>query len=955
MSTPIFIFETDTYENTSGQNNIPFTVVSFTGREGISELFEFKITIKVSVSYASYFSIQDDEVATTTPTIMEDNAIFKMSFNGVVKKFEGMVSEFQDNGSEVVGFKNYEVVLVPWLYKETQNVRSQVYSSPSDNLLTIDTILTREFDDVCGSLHPGSSYIEKFLIDSYEGRPFTCQYKESNLNFISRLMEKYGIYYHYVPIPIDSTEPMSNKFKVHDDKNYDDLMPLVSSTISTTSLILNPTAAGSEFYSTIKTKVQKNKKIPSCVTISQFDPDQPSLKISKTYPEGRDNRYSVTLNENVLNENEAMQLAKIRYEELLCHSRLISGESGFCLLTPGFTVDVEDVEGTHNLLITEVEHTAKNLDFTSISASDMQYKNNYVAIDATKQFRPKRLTPLPNVNNTETGTVYADQVDPRYAEIDDEGRYRIEFNFIDHSKDVSSSSGDEDKRKVSYWLRKAESAAGLEDGLIIPLKPGVEVTLSFLGGDPDLPIIAAALSNASFPASVTATNPNHALINTSGLLGLKANGGFYQNVKTETDIVRDTDADFDFPVFDPASPFRSTTHSNPAALDNATEMSGGYLIDRAYGDEYEYRHGYSFRYLDNEKEYVIGRTYLEEHAKDASNNLIDYENINVLTISSHEFPDDIRTPECLPIVKIDDDTTAPPSKRMPGIVEKTWGDTFEYYKGTVHTWSDCDEVQSDGETPLSYNGGGRTINHGQGMTYNFFDEGVDYEEPTKKAVAGADWLGQANAAIANNIYIPSLSTAMSKFIGDAEKKKNNPFHDITYTTGDTLDNHVGNEINIHTGFTGELIFGDSMIVTRGSSAEVFVGDSNWFFSGMHNETILGLTTTHHVGFKVDNFVGGLEEVVLGVHLQYEVSVGHEFNSTWKTRTDKKKDDIAAQASIAVLKLKEDVLKKSLTCLDNDIKALNHRVDAANVNIKAATKITLITATINVTAVMIKLG
>ena len=895
MSTPEFIFETDTHENTSGQNNTPFTVVGFTGREGISELFEFTLTIKASSQLASYFAMDDN--GSPAMTIMEDNATFSMLHDGVVKKFEGMISEcseghypLDENTESGDRFKYYEIVLVPWLFDETQNESSQVYTSPGDNLYTIDTILQSEFDQICTSLSLNSGYLDKALLSTYQGRPFTCQYKESNFNFISRLMEKYGIYYYY--------DPISSKFMVDDGKAYTELGDLFS--IGTINLTLNPDATGDQFYSTIKTKTQKNKRIPSCVTISQFNPDQPSFRISNTYPSGKNTRYGVTLSENVQNEDEAIQIAQIRYEELLCHSRLISGESGYCLLTPGYTVEVNDGGDIHDLLITEIEHSGTNLDFAGTSTSP-QYINNYVAINSAKQFRPARGTPIPNANNTETGTVYADQTNPTYAEIDSEGRYRIEFNFIDHGKNVDSSSSEEEKRKVSYWLRKAESAAGTVDSSIIPLKPGVEVTISFIGGDPDLPIISAALSNARFPASVTATNPNHALIATSGLLGFKANGGFYENVKTELDVISDSPDDFDFPVFDPATTSRSITEQ----LDKSTEMSGDYLIERAYGDEYEVRYGNSFRYLTNESEYVIGTAYLEQHVKDSTSALIDYATLDTaVSLNSHEFPG------------IYASASGNSKSSANAIVEKTWGDTFNYHNGTSHNWTDCSDAP---------NGGGREYNFGQGYTVNFFDAttetGEDFYELADEDHAdllGIDGFSQdLNQGLASFIN-PGASQKLSEAFDKGEAKTGNTFHDITKTSGDTYDFHKGEELNVHIGETVDIVYGDTAIFTQGDSFEHFNGHSGWYFNGGHDSFMMGRTTSTHMGYKLDNFLGVSEEMHIvgkidmffGFKLETFLGGRKELAKEIKTASTKK-DEATLKTMIASLSIMENTTKMSI--------------------------------------------
>ena len=346
--------------------------------------------------------------------------------------------------------------------------------------------------------------------------------------------------------------------------------------------------------------------------------------------------------------------------------------------------------------------------------------------------------------------------------------------------------------------------------------------------------------------------------------------------------------------------------------------------------------GNSFRFLTNESEYHIGTGYLERHVRDSNNELIDYERQgNWNNLHQWEFPTHFKTN---------------PDGSIPGLVEKTWGDEFEYRKGTVYAWSDSDD---------SPNGGGRNINFGCGYTLNFLDADMtdkeadfaSLDEADKPDLEGLDWVAQK----LNTIINPAKSQQIKDAMEAGEESSNNVYHDITKTSGDTYDFHRGNELNVHVGDTTDVVYGETTIFTQGDSFEHFNGNSNWHFNGGHDSFIAGRATSTHLGYKLDNFVGGLEDMIAGVHLNFELSIGKEFNSTSKIRTDNKKAEIAATAKKAALQASEDVLSKKLTAIDDSIKAVNHRVDAANVDIKAAAKITLITATINITAVMIKIG
>jgi len=80
-----------------------------------------------------------------------------------------------------------------------------------------------------------------------------------------------------------------------------------------------------------------------------------------------------------------------------------------------------------------------------------------------------------------------------YADLDSQGRYKVVLPF-----DLSGRRGG----KASAWLRMAQPYAGSNHGMHFPLHKGTEVLLTFIDGDPDRPIIAAAVPNPETPSVV---------------------------------------------------------------------------------------------------------------------------------------------------------------------------------------------------------------------------------------------------------------------------------------------------------------------------------------------------------------------------------------------------------------------------------------------------------------------
>ena len=121
------------------------------------------------------------------------------------------------------------------------------------------------------------------------------------------------------------------------------------------------------------------------------------------------------------------------------------------------------------------------------------------------QYRPPRTTTRPKIDGTLSGFVDAEG-SGKYAELDDQGRYKVQVPF-----DLTDKSA----QRASAWLRFATPYAGSSDeGMHFPLRKGSEVLLSFEGGDPNRPIIIGAVANSEHANVVTNRNATYNMLQT---------------------------------------------------------------------------------------------------------------------------------------------------------------------------------------------------------------------------------------------------------------------------------------------------------------------------------------------------------------------------------------------------------------------------------------------------------
>ena len=830
---PKFRFSTD---------NIPtgsdgFIVVSFTGKEKMSELFKYVIYVKIlKTTLVDPAEVIAEDAYFTF--IHSDNTPSEVMVSGVLSSFNYISSD-----SGTAGYNHYCVTLVPAAYKKTLGVDFDIFLNKSPKSLITDEMTDADLDIL--SSHSSTANLD---------RDFTCQYNESNFDFISRIAEHHGIYYYF-----DHTE--NSKMIFADHNNY----PLCGSP----QLAFDPDAASDAYYTKISAFTCATKITVNRVTVSGYDPEQPSLEIKGS--SGTDNTGTLTKNlkgENVTSPAEANYIAQIRFEQIRSEATVFSCESGAIHLCPGHTYDLtgHTVDSYNlNYLIVAIEHEGNHLDNLSTNSvpNEPYYKNFFTAIPASVQFRPSKSAPIPSAN-TEIGTVYTEITDPGLAERDEDGRYRVKFQCVDDEAN---------EEKKSFWLRMASLAAGTDDTLDIPLKGGVEVQIGFEGGNPDKPFIQSAIPNATFPVPVTATNPNNALISTSGLLGLKANGGSYINFRVK-------EADRADPVFLAANDklkfkridrVEKNTEGNlvTETAHEIDEYSGKEIITRRYGDEYKFIDGNTYVW-DNEKAFYFGNDYEEIHESE-DNLATEVFNMEapMQTIGTHPTGGEYSEWE----------------DGGDGLTEKTWGDKAEFHLGRSFNWSGG---KGPGESLETYNygngytenllektGGTAASNNLQTKHFDFtdfsnIDPGISSIDKSwgnaysySEGFSADIKVGDAVSKTYGNTNDYMSGNAVSVMVGNSTETVTG--ERTSTVTKDSTETVTGNSTSTVNGHSDSMTYGSSSDIRHGATNDMHMGASNSMFFGVSNSMALSLNNDMQIGFDIGFQLAG--------HLKFTAGFG----------------------------------------------------------------------------------
>ncbi len=444
-----------------GEHELP--VVEMKGREAISELFEFSLDVAWREAGPLPAELAPAHQASLVMTAGGE----------AIRAIHGMVATVERRFAAGTSVATHHVRLVPRAWRAALVTTQQVLMASS-----VPEVLCHKLE----KLGLGDSDVGLSLLSSYEPREFIVQYQERDIDFIGRIAEHVGISYYF------DHEGGFDRL-IFTDYNAGFATDAGCAKIALASRADEPDtvlslAASSHLARRLYVVYDYNYRTPDII-----------LKATELVDGGAAGGI-LEYGCHVKTMEQAQAIARIRAEELTCRRELYRGESNIARLRAGLLTTLEasgELPDTR-LLVTVVEHRVQRVD----GRGTLRYSNGFDAVRSDLTFRPERRSPRPSIHGVVTGIVQA--IDGgtagKVAHIDEHGRYYIKFHF-------DAGLGSEQAIR-SRPVRMAQPFAGSGDGMHFPLKPGVEVAVAFVNGDPDRPIIVGALPNHSKPSVVTA-------------------------------------------------------------------------------------------------------------------------------------------------------------------------------------------------------------------------------------------------------------------------------------------------------------------------------------------------------------------------------------------------------------------------------------------------------------------
>ena len=492
------------FHNHALKPNVLF-VRSFESREAISHPYRIRLDL------VSKRRDLDSDALLRTPAFLGLKQVVPIAGSqklGVrTHKLHGVAASFEELGY-TGEWTAYRVLLVPRLWRLSLNVTSRVFQR-----LSVPEIVQKILEDPKGLAFKSKQDFD-FVLDgkrNYRKREYVVQYQESDLHFISRLLEHEGIFYFFDQGDEAEKVIFADGIKALKPVPVTPRVPYLPAEQSGMKDL------GAWFQEERIRKWSYRHAMGSAeVVLKDYHDGTPSVNLKVSEPAAGTGFGALYEHaDHYRDKDEGKELARIRAEELKAREKLFSGMGDARAFRAGATFTLErHPKSDFNLeyLLTTVNHAAKqDLGAEGYGTGLLSYANEFTCILADVQFRPERVTLKPRISGALHAKVDAAREDELYAEIDERGRYKVALDF-----DLSGKGGG----TASHFVRMAQPYAGRpigqDYGMHFPLHKGTEVLLTHENGDPDRPVIAAAVPNPESQSPVTGGNDSQSIVRTGG-------------------------------------------------------------------------------------------------------------------------------------------------------------------------------------------------------------------------------------------------------------------------------------------------------------------------------------------------------------------------------------------------------------------------------------------------------
>jgi len=395
-------------------------------------------------------------------------------FSGIIEQasFENIPSSIQTKTDNILYIK-----IVPTLTRAVYTKKYRIFQE-----MSVNDIISKILKE-----NSISNYKINLTSKGKDKLEFCVQYGESDLDFISRLMETNGIFYQF-----EHTESSDN-LNISDVSSSSKKLPeeLKIRKVATNATITTDTAYNVSYLNSMGAKKVESysynyHKAEVLSALSQNSSEKINIGEKEFY------------DQLFLEKSLGNSISKTILEQENVFTKKLKGNSFNPFLSSGLIFKIGGSETkSHNgeFFIVSVKHYINQIPDNSDTPI---YYNSFSAIPSDTPFVPLNKHQKPRIFGCQTAIVTGTSGEEIFC--DENARIKVKFHWD------SRSQKDE---KSSCWIRVAQSWAGSKFGSLVIPRIGMEVIIEFVNGDPDQPIVVGCLYNGvNLPPSNYAKEKN---------------------------------------------------------------------------------------------------------------------------------------------------------------------------------------------------------------------------------------------------------------------------------------------------------------------------------------------------------------------------------------------------------------------------------------------------------------
>jgi type VI secretion system secreted protein VgrG len=394
--------------------------------------------------------------------------------------FNGFVVRFVRGGG-VGRYFEYHAEVRPWLWLLSRTADCRIFQK-----MKVDAVLRKVFDG-----HPFADFALD-LTGSYPEMDYCVQYRETDLDFVNRLCERFGLYYWF-----EYTSDGHQKLRIVDSLSAHEDAPGYE------SLPYHPATENPIDSEHVSIWQSADPVLPGKFVAQDFNYETSSLdlKSDAKVDHAHDHAGMEVFDYPgpYVDEKAGSAEAALRCEISACDFAVFDAVTNAQGVLAGHTFKLtQHPDPEVNNKKFQVTSVAVSMQWAGYEASGADegasFQCGFTAIPANVQFRTRRRTHMPVVHGPQTATVVGPDGEEIYT--DKFGRIKVVFHWDRYGKAKKAKEGgsiaSEDR---SCWMRVAQLWAGNRFGTVFIPRIGHEVVVDFIDGDPDRPLVTGCVYN----------------------------------------------------------------------------------------------------------------------------------------------------------------------------------------------------------------------------------------------------------------------------------------------------------------------------------------------------------------------------------------------------------------------------------------------------------------------------